>query len=72
MFDQLALTAVRPLLPLRHFPCNDSKVSYCGLCPAPLLDFSLLRDLQRIIDLDPKVSNRTLQLGMAEQELDGP
>lgn len=38
----------------------------------PLLDFSLLRYFQRIIDLDPKISNRALQLGMAEQELDGP
>ena len=36
-----------------------------------VLDFSLLRDFQRVIDLDPKVSNHTLQLGMAEQELDG-
>lgn len=38
----------------------------------PLLDFSLLRYFQRIIDLDPKISNRAFQLGMTEQELDGP
>ncbi len=37
-----------------------------------VLDLSLLRDLQRVIDLDPKVSNGALQLAMAEQELDGP
>lgn len=36
------------------------------------LDFGLLRDLQRVINLDSKVSNGALQLGMAEQYLDGP
>jgi hypothetical protein len=37
-----------------------------------LLDFSLLRYLQCVIYLDPKVSNSALQLAMAKQELDGP
>ena len=37
-----------------------------------LLDLSLLRDLQRVIYFDPKVSNRAFQLGMTEQDLDGP
>ena len=36
-----------------------------------LLNLGLLRDLQRVIYLDPKVSNRALQLGMTEQDLDG-
>jgi len=38
----------------------------------PMLYLSLLRYLQCVIDLDPKVSNGALQLGMTEQELDGP
>jgi hypothetical protein len=36
------------------------------------LDLGLLRDLQCVISLDPKVSNGALQLAVAEQELDGP
>ena len=36
-----------------------------------LLDLGLLRDLQRVIYLDPKVSNGAFQLGMTEQDLDG-
>jgi hypothetical protein len=32
-----------------------------------LPDFSLLGNLQRIINLDPKVSDRAFQLGMAKQ-----
>ena len=42
----------------------------CGRPPG--LDFSLFRDLQRVIHLDPKVSDCALQLGVAEQKLDGP
>lgn len=38
----------------------------------PVLDFSLLRNFQCVIDLDPKVSNSALQLGMTEQQLDCP
>jgi len=37
-----------------------------------LLDLGLLRDLQRVIYLDPKVSNGAFQLGMTEQDLNGP
>jgi hypothetical protein len=33
------------------------------------LSLSLLRDFQRVIDLDAKVSNSVLQLGLTEQEL---
>jgi hypothetical protein len=36
------------------------------------LDFSLLRNLQSIIHLDAEVSDRAFQLGMAEQQLNGP
>lgn len=36
------------------------------------LDFGLLRDLQRVVYLDPEVSNGAFQLAMAEQELNGP
>ena len=36
------------------------------------LDFGLFRDFQRVIYLDSKVSDGTLQLGMAEENLDGP
>ena len=39
---------------------------------ASLLDFGVLRNLQGIIDLDPKVSHGTFELGMTEQELDSP
>ena len=36
--------------------------------PTPsLLDFRLLRDLQCVIHLDPKISNCALQFGMAKQ-----
>jgi hypothetical protein len=30
------------------------------------LDFSLLRDLQRVVDLDPKVSDGAFEFGVAE------
>jgi hypothetical protein len=36
------------------------------------LDFGLLRDLQRVIYLDPEVSNGAFQFTMPKQELDGP
>jgi hypothetical protein len=36
-----------------------------------VLDFSLLQDLRRVIDLDPKESNSALQLDMTNQELNG-
>lgn len=37
----------------------------------PTLDLRLLRDLQCAIEPDPQVSNGTLDLGMAERDLDG-
>lgn len=36
------------------------------------LDFGLLRNLQRIVHLNAEVANRTFQLGMAKQQLNGP
>ena len=36
------------------------------------LAFGLLRDLQRVIYLDPEVSNGAFQLAMTKQELNGP
>ena len=36
------------------------------------LDFGLLRDLQRVIYLDPEVSNGAFELAMTKQELNGP
>ena len=37
-----------------------------------MLDLGLLRDLQGVIYLDPKVSDGAFQLAMPEQELHGP
>jgi len=36
------------------------------------LDFSLLRNFQRVIHLDAEVSDRAFQLGMPKQQLNGP
>lgn len=36
------------------------------------LGLGLLRHLQGILHLDPEVSDRALELGMPEQDLDGP
>jgi len=35
------------------------------------LDLGLLGDLQRVVNFDAKVSDRTLQLGMGKLELNG-
>jgi len=40
--------------------------------PGDRLHLSLLRDLQRVLDLDAKVADGALQFAMAEQQLDGP
>ncbi len=39
---------------------------------ATLLDLGLLRNLECVIDLYPKVPYGALQFAMAKQELDGP
>src|ERR1700687_2267177 len=36
------------------------------------LHLSLLRDLQRVVDLDSEVSDGALQFAMAKEKLDGP
>lgn len=43
-----------------------------GVAAEHRLDLGLLRDLERIVHFDAKVANRTLQLGMAKQQLNGP
>ena len=34
------------------------------------LELDLLRQAQRIVDLDPEIADRTLDLGMSEKQLD--
>ena len=38
----------------------------------PMLDFSLLRDLQGVIYLDPEIPDSALQLRVPEQKLNSP
>jgi len=37
-----------------------------------MLDFGLLRDLKRVIDLGPEESDSAFQLAMPKQKLNGP
>lgn len=56
-----------------HESGRTKRVEEPNVRPAfQLLDLGLLRDLQRVIYLDPKVSNGAFQLGMTEQDLDCP
>jgi hypothetical protein len=41
------------------------------LCPG-ISDINLFRYCQSVIDLDTEISDRTFDLGVPEQELDGP
>jgi hypothetical protein len=41
------------------------------LCPSSS-DINLFRTCQRVINLDAEITNRTFDLGVSEQELDGP
>jgi hypothetical protein len=41
------------------------------LCPG-ISDINLFRYCQRVIDLNAKIPDRAFDLGMPEQELDGP
>ena len=43
----------------------------CLLCPG-ISDINLFRYCEGIIDLDAEISHRAFDLGMSEQELDGP
>ncbi len=36
------------------------------------LDVDLLGDAQRVVEFDPKVSDRAINLGVSKQELDSP
>ena len=43
----------------------------CPLCPG-ISDINLFRYRQGVIDLDAEIPHRAFDLGMPEQELDGP
>jgi hypothetical protein len=43
----------------------------CPLCPG-ISDINLFRYCQSVIDLDAEIPDRAFDLGMPEQELDGP
>src|SRR3954453_22568069 len=43
----------------------------CPLCPGTS-GINLFRYCERVIDLDAKIPNRALDLGMSQQELNGP
>ena len=60
-------TALPPSDCVRRQPHGLAVWLLCGL-----LDFRLFGNLQGIINLDTQVSNGTLQLAVAQQELNGP
>jgi hypothetical protein len=51
--------------------CHLNVGRACPLCPC-ISDINLFRYCQGVIDLDTKISDRTFDLGMPEQKLDGP
>jgi hypothetical protein len=51
--------------------CRERTGRACLLCPG-ISDVDLFRYRQGIIHLDAKVSDCALNLGVAEQKLDGP
>src|ERR1019366_7871385 len=53
--------------PLRVEGGGSRRRRYHGLYPS---DVDLLRNCQRIVDLDPEIADRAFQLGMPEQKLD--
>lgn len=59
-----------PAARLRHDARKRPHSLVCGRLPQ--LDFSLLRDFQRVIDLDAKIPDGAFELGMAKQQLNGP
>jgi hypothetical protein len=74
-------TAVKYTMYARLMDCSipisilKLKCSCCvasGLPPCNPLYFSLLRDLQSIVDLNSQISNRALQTTVTEQKLDCP
>jgi hypothetical protein len=42
----------------------------CPLCPS-ISDLDLLSNCESMVDLDPEVANRALDLGMPKQQLNG-
>jgi hypothetical protein len=56
--------------PLMARSCQVEEGRACPLCPGSS-DIDLFGDRQGIVDLDPKIPNRTLDLSMAKQKLDG-
>lgn len=51
-----------------RWPVRDRRVRRSLTSPREL-HFGLLGDFQRVVDLDPKIPNSALELGMAKQEL---
>jgi hypothetical protein len=43
----------------------------CRLCPG-ISDIDLLGDRQGVVNLDPEITDRALDLGVTEQQLNGP
>ena len=48
------------------------RLSRTRLRPAVRLDLSLLGDFERVVDLNPNVSDSAFELGVAEQQLNRP
>lgn len=42
------------------------------LCPRRALDLGVLRERQRIFDIDTEIAHRAFDLGVAKQDLDSP
>src|SRR5471032_560237 len=54
-----------------QFPASDWRPGRAQLCP-DISDFNLFSYCQGIVDLDAEIPDRAFDLGMPEQELDGP
>ena len=57
-----------PLARIRHDAKKRPHGMVCGRSSP--LDFSLLRNLQRVVNLDAKIAYGTFKLGMSKQQLD--
>lgn len=60
-----------PTALLRHGATKRPHVLNCAAAGCRL-DLGLLGDLQRIVHINAEVANRTFQLGMAKEQLNGP
>ena len=54
-----------------NFSINTCGDQICQLCPGTS-DLSLFRYREGVVDLDAEISDRALDLGVTEQELDRP